>query len=1066
MLQIRTTLNGQHRLIDLYGDEDIKVSISYAEVEDITRKNSVFTQSFNLPGSKNNNDIFNHFYDFNALTLDYQPRQKFECELIDDGFILYEGFLRLESVTRVVDEIIYQVTFYNAVGDVVSNIGDKYMGELDLSDFNFSGYSDIVNYYLSDPDLDPSLKTDPRPYVNGQVYFPVINKGYQYSADTLTGEQIIVPSEVPRLNWPFPSSDSNDFWDNPSPDAYSVPDWYMVPSLKLKEFYTRIFSEAGYSIKSDFFDTAYFDRIYIPLTFSNETLYPLNTYDPYYHFFKESPNPTSFSSTGITYTSYTWNQTETQTGIPSTESSQRFPNVDTIEDNIAAGAHSPDYIELTRPGLYQAEIRWKGICPPTGSEERCNVVFRFRTRDLTQSGGTPFNSGTTVYSQTYQTAEGNYEDEIIRFTFQNDGKDGKYIYGCDFVIDCFDPGDSFTITSLDFQIISGPKYISGDTFDAQAEIPDPNTKQIDFIQSINRLFNLLVIPEPDEPKTFRVEPVIDWIGTGPVLDWTSKLDRRSPINVQPVTSILNGTIDFTYMDDEGYGNALFLQKRAKKFGSNQVRLNQDYKDRITSMDNIFSSQTDYTLNVTEDKKSLTMPMYFIEEVQDVDGIVASQFKPYKTPPRMLFRSVPIPVVSARKEGTTDFWNLADDTGLSPQQVQYWYNNNRFITYPWGVSALTHSLNWNKEHQHDPLEYSLAAYEDLYDIYWSDYITDMISDENRLVKCKMYFEPHELAQLDFSEKIFVDNTVFRINRIYNYSLLEPGLADVELIKITKEYQQHRVRYYDLENCTGGTDLHTSTDLTFSVYAYVGYNVKIDGVCYNVVDGTYNSGYTYQQVDLTDVYQSGCTCSTTLLSGGGFQSFYDEKYAPAIPTPTPSPSFGASPTPTVTPTITPTPVSPAGCDEYQVDNENPYSVQIYYTDCCTSGYTNTTINAFQTLYICSLTEPTGAVSVGNLGRCETPCGTATPTPTPTSTPPPPTPSVTPSVTPSSGFLYYYQCENCDNPLLTTIVASNTFYAPSKSLKLSNGDCVVITGTDSGPFYNFTEIASYTDCDSCPR
>ena len=55
-LQLITTIDGVKREIELFGDEDITLEMSFAEIQDITKKNSTYTQSFNVPGSKNNND--------------------------------------------------------------------------------------------------------------------------------------------------------------------------------------------------------------------------------------------------------------------------------------------------------------------------------------------------------------------------------------------------------------------------------------------------------------------------------------------------------------------------------------------------------------------------------------------------------------------------------------------------------------------------------------------------------------------------------------------------------------------------------------------------------------------------------------------------------------------------------------------------------------------------------------------------------------------------------------------------------------------------------------------------
>ena len=151
MLQIRTITNDGLHYLDLYGDEDITLELSFAEVQDITKKNSAFTQSFQLPGSKKNNNVFNHFYDTNASVFDFDIKDKFIAELLYNGEVLYNGYLRLNSTTRSGNEIIYNVTFYSEVGDLVSNISDKYISELQLwvddpSEYLVTGYPQNLQY--------------------------------------------------------------------------------------------------------------------------------------------------------------------------------------------------------------------------------------------------------------------------------------------------------------------------------------------------------------------------------------------------------------------------------------------------------------------------------------------------------------------------------------------------------------------------------------------------------------------------------------------------------------------------------------------------------------------------------------------------------------------------------------------------------------------------------------------------------------------------------------------------------------------------------------------------------
>ena len=171
----------------------------------------------------------------------------------------------------------------------------------------------------------------------------------------------------------------------------------------------------------------------------------------------------------------------------------------------------------------------------------------------------------------------------------------------------------------------------------------------------------------------------------------------------------------------------------------------------------------------------------------------------------------------------------------------------------------------------PPEFSFLS-PDLYDIYYKPYIEDIISPENKIFKCKVYLTPLEIKDLYYNEKILIDNTYFRINRIENFNLLEPSICDLEVIKLTKEYPSHRVLYYDLIPCDSGTTLYSSSDLMYNLYAYAGNYVQLydDSLnplgCHQVQVGTYNENNNYQHYylasgftpNLVAVYPD-CSCT---------------------------------------------------------------------------------------------------------------------------------------------------------------------------------------------------------------
>jgi len=76
--QVKVFIEG--RALDLFNDEQIQVSSSIQNVTDISKTHTDMSQSFTVPGTSNNNQIFEHFYE-NAVdgSLDYGLRR--------DGYI-------------------------------------------------------------------------------------------------------------------------------------------------------------------------------------------------------------------------------------------------------------------------------------------------------------------------------------------------------------------------------------------------------------------------------------------------------------------------------------------------------------------------------------------------------------------------------------------------------------------------------------------------------------------------------------------------------------------------------------------------------------------------------------------------------------------------------------------------------------------------------------------------------------------------------------------------------------------------------------------------------------------
>ena len=916
MLRIRTTVNNNNIFLDLYKNEPVLLSLSFAELQDITKKNSNYSKAFALPGSKTNNLVFNFFYELNSVPTSFDPNNKFEASLLWDGYEIMQGYIRLNGVSIADGEIIYQVTFYNQIGDLMANIGDKFLYDLDLSCLSHPFSQDVILESQVDYNLFPLTGSTNYSYQNGKTMWGLYNIGYQYSGTNTTQvDSSITPlvqfSPVFSGNTYVPTRGNFDFTGTP------VHDYYFKPSIQIKELYTQIVNQAGYNVQSDFFDTAYFQRYYMPLKFVDESIYSRNAIPACYTFTNDFIDASTYNpiyvdpSINLECNSLGWSSSSIQLYIPSGNSgTYRFSFTFTISQTTPCDVDTYGAVN--------------------------NIAFKV-TDGITT---------TTLYSTVFcdNVAQQISFVQPIQIT----GNTTLEFYFESLNIDVYGYSQS---------IVSGPRFIpDGANIDYNIEFPPNDYKQLDFITSINKLFNLIVVPNPDVPNNLIIEPIVDYIGTGPILDWTGKVNFDENQSLYPTSSLLNGTLQYDYKLDQDYANQDFNGQVNRVFGTDKFQLGLQYKDQVTKFDFIFGSPIDITINNTVVSLLTLNSMSKLKQI-DISGSTQQTFVPFKILPKTVFRGVTLPNDNygfiADNNITTAITNcnsgytinvttagyikyddcnsntyyvyvnvgsqlVAGGTCINPTTVnagfplanianftttssgvactslvstttyQQWYMNgiaqdrfvnlNRFTTYPFNYNNFSHYINYRGEDQSNvtPAEYVFDS-EDLYNIYYQPYVNDIISEENKIYSAKVYLYPQDIQRLNWNEKIIVNNTPFRINKITNFNALEPSLCDVEFVKLTKQYTPHRKLYYDLISCADSSHRYSHSDLMFNLYAYIGNYVQLydDNSlsylgCYQVTLDTYDPLKTYEHYWLSSGYtpnlvgvypDCGCTGRTS-------------------------------------------------------------------------------------------------------------------------------------------------------------------------------------------------------------
>jgi len=1020
-LQIRTYVDGNQEFIELYGNEDIDMEVSFAEIQDITKKNSAFTKEFKVPGSKNNNYIFNYFFDLNQTFTDWNPKKKFEADLIYDGYELYNGYVRLNSVSINKIEKVYSITFYSAVGDLVANIGDKALCNVDTSSLNHSLYEPtFAESLFFDPSLhnpiaynlaNPTTPIEVNPINEGKVQYILGQRGYDYTGSTFRDIRDINVANTPLLDF---SGNTRGFFDFSGTPLISS---YLIPSIRTRTLYELIVNQAGYFIESSFFDTDYFGRYYIPLSF--------NTENP----FMAQAAPYRYEWVNLTGQTNSYLKEVERFGTGTRSFVNWFKTKDIVQENL--GFNPMSYSAYSATTLTQNEIENYMFALPQSNGASYTFEAKIKATSLAPFGTFPFvYSGGTFQLWKYLQnttpllaeliATINYPVNLaaagitVQTTLTGTTTSAGQIEGTDlyFLTYTKTSGLPFNVVEASFKITSSPVVLPFN-IELYKEM-SCDQKQIDFIQNINRTFNLVVVEHPTKTKTLIIEPMVDYVGKGELLDWTEKVDYDATQNIYPTTNLINGTIFASNKADKDYINTEYTNRSNKTFGQNQFDLNIDYKNQTTNLTQTLGQNTDYYLNASGDT-NIALPCYFITKENNNNGISTFEYRPFRSIPRQTFMSVSIPTGNTR---TNPFFYRYAGTNVPFTIIGFrsmgtFPNFNRNTTYPFAIDDFSHYTIYDSSNTFTQDEIVYPTLENQYDRYYKDYVEDLTDDENKIYQVSMYLTPWEVSNLYFNETIIIKNTKFRINKISGLSLLTPGMCNVELVKLTRDYKPTPVLFYDLISCDDECDvIHTNTDLIYPIWAFEGQYVALSSsACtfditinwnrcpkYKVVRTEYNETYTYE----TPYFQKYRTQT--------FDYYINWDYAVYNSCSATTPTFKLEPfkNETILPFT-------GDCVSMTITNTSdvPKTFSFKYCD----GVDGTwTLDPSSAITICGLYSSFQTSGFSYCITGFTPCVSWTPLPTPTPTNTPglspsptrtpqptpglsPTPSITPSITPST-------------------------------------------------------------------
>ena len=523
--------------------------------------------------------------------------------------------------------------------------------------------------------------------------------------------------------------------------------------LQVKEVVDTILTEAGYT-----FDSSFLDR--------QTDLYMLCHKGGKFPTYETDAATENLFHVGLT-SDYTATGTAWQTITAWAETGSYFDTNNNF--NTTTGQFSAPY-----DGEYSFRFRVKIDTLPSNHEFHVAVwVNGVEYADILQGEPSELNEDST------------YQVDYAISLEQNDTVEVKYHFhsSSDTVIllgngNVTNPTTSFQLLNINF---TGGTYNPG--------LNMPVMKQIDFIAGIQKTFNLVFIPDRNNPKHIYIEPFTDYTASGAAKDWTNKIDLSKDIALEPTTDLQARRYEWTHSEGKDFVNELVQKNANRVYG--RYRVDDPENDFASGEKTIKSPFAPFVTSYIPGTSFIIHRM--LADTTDED-------KSIKEPlPRLAYWN--------GYNSSDNYLFFGNTQNKFPDFSEY--ENNALSTAVSGSSLLYGTERPFRELLVSPLN-------TLYYQYWRPWVNELYSSDARKLTAHFRLTRAELATFEFSDKIYIKDTYWRILSI-SYDATSEGLAKVELIKILGDirdcawlpYSVDKFGQLTFENAAGTTSTTVPT-----------------------------------------------------------------------------------------------------------------------------------------------------------------------------------------------------------------------------------------------------------------
>jgi hypothetical protein len=295
----------------------------------------------------------------------------------------------------------------------------------------------------------------------------------------------------------------------------------------------------------------------------------------------------------------------------------------------------------------------------------------------------------------------------------------------------------------------------------------PKIKMKDFFLDIVKMFNLVVVDNPNVPNNLIIEPREDYFRSKrKVRDWDDILDNSSEIIISPMAEVDASTYIFTYKEDTDFYNEQYTDETKLVYGALKLYIQNDFSYEENKLEVLFSPTPDSSQFIGD----VVAP--FFAEMSTV-----GKFKSKKVKPRILFYTGTKDLNPVSNSGVPTSFRFKDYES-QPNDPTYQYTEYPYTgmwddpynpQYDLGFGRVE-KVYWNA---------NKFPVNNLYEQFHRYTIDNVIDIDAKILEATFHLTPKEVEDFDFRDVVFLRGQYWRVMKISDYN---PAGAD-SLTKVT-------------------------------------------------------------------------------------------------------------------------------------------------------------------------------------------------------------------------------------------------------------------------------------------